>query len=201
MAHSISVDEYVRKIQALLDGYFALFPADKDRLSVLREQVTLGEPELCNRKTLPGHLTGSALVLQLPKQSALLIKHNFLQRWLQPGGHLDPFELPVQGARRELYEEVGGLSATLHPWHETTGSPLDIDSHVIPANASKLEPDHLHHDWLYLFLLDSGKDFNLQEEEVSGFSWIPLSDLSIGNYGKRLMRVYKKAVELKLFDG
>jgi len=37
----------------------------------------------------------------------LLVKHKKLGLWLNPGGHIDPGELPHEAAEREFYEETG----------------------------------------------------------------------------------------------
>lgn len=39
--------------------------------------------------------------------SILLHHHAKLQRWLPPGGHVEPDELPDDAARREVFEETG----------------------------------------------------------------------------------------------
>lgn len=192
---------YASQIENLLNGYFNHFPEERARLQVLCGQVLDGGTELCDRRTLPGHLTGSALVLNLERQTALLIRHKFLQRWLQPGGHLDPDEHPLAGARRELAEEAGVADfVRVHPWHEEQGVPLDIDSHVIPANENKSEPEHLHHDWLYVFIMDGDQDVKLQEDEVSHFNWVPLAEFRGGAYGKRLDRVLEKLQQLRFIE-
>jgi 8-oxo-dGTP pyrophosphatase MutT (NUDIX family) len=41
------------------------------------------------------------------RQKVLLILHKKLGLWLNPGGHLEPGELPHQAAEREFYEETG----------------------------------------------------------------------------------------------
>ncbi len=41
------------------------------------------------------------------KGKVLLVKHSKLGFWLNPGGHLEPGELPHQAAEREFWEETG----------------------------------------------------------------------------------------------
>jgi 8-oxo-dGTP pyrophosphatase MutT (NUDIX family) len=41
------------------------------------------------------------------KGRILLIKHKKLGIWLNPGGHIEPNELPHQAAEREFWEETG----------------------------------------------------------------------------------------------
>jgi 8-oxo-dGTP pyrophosphatase MutT (NUDIX family) len=57
----------------------------------------------------PVHVTASAIVIARPPSTGhvLLHLHRRLGRWLQPGGHIDPGESPVQAALREMDEETG----------------------------------------------------------------------------------------------
>lgn len=41
------------------------------------------------------------------KNKVLLVKHKKLGLWLNPGGHIEPGELPHEAAEREFYEETG----------------------------------------------------------------------------------------------
>ena len=95
----------------------------------------------------PGHFTGSAFVLHPDQDAILLIFHEKLKLWLQPGGHVDPSDPSMRGAAtRELAEETGVTAPRTHP---SVSGPIGIDIHVIPAR--KTEPEHLHFDIRYLF--------------------------------------------------
>ncbi len=50
-------------------------------------------------------LTAAGLLIQ--NERVLLVKHRKLNRWLCPGGHIDPQELPHHAAEREFFEEAG----------------------------------------------------------------------------------------------
>jgi 8-oxo-dGTP pyrophosphatase MutT (NUDIX family) len=86
----------------------------------------------------PTHVTGSAIVLDADGR-VLLHRHKRLGRWLQPGGHLDPGELPWQAAVRETWEETG-VRAT-HP--DDGVELLHVDVHEGPRG-------HVHLDLRYL---------------------------------------------------
>lgn len=51
------------------------------------------------------HFTATVYILH--EKSVLLLYHQKLNKWLPPGGHLEPNELPSDGARREALEETG----------------------------------------------------------------------------------------------
>lgn len=93
----------------------------------------------------PGHFTASAFVLSPARDALLLIFHGKLQRWLQPGGHVEAADSDVlAAARREAAEETGLDALTL----EVDGI-FDVDIHRIPARP--VEPAHEHFDVRFLF--------------------------------------------------
>jgi 8-oxo-dGTP pyrophosphatase MutT (NUDIX family) len=94
----------------------------------------------------PGHVTASAVVLSVRGQ-VLLVFHPRLERWLQPGGHVEPDDSTVPAAaRREVLEETG-LAVPEAPAPALVG----VDVHDIPAACG--EPHHLHHDLTFRFVV------------------------------------------------
>lgn len=208
---------YLDDISCLINTYLEHY-ADKEerqRLEVLLRQVDEGDAELTSRKNMVGHLTASALVLDRQNR-VLLIKHNMLNRWLQPGGHIDWQEAPLKASVRELSEETGiaGQDCSLVKGYPAAAlqsacaeelaafvfhqdiQPIDIDSHVIPENPDKGEGRHLHHDFQFVYKLENDKaELNLQQEEVSHFRWVDLDTLVTKEYGVRLARVAAKIKE------
>ena len=118
----------------------------------------------------PGHVTASAIVLTPDSQSVLLVYHERLERWLQPGGHLEPSDRSLtDAARREVLEEtgidLGDAAATL----------ISLDVHEIPAARS--EPPHLHHDFMFRFRLDQDQSPAPGTQAI----WCPL--VALDRYG------------------
>ncbi len=81
----------------------------------------------------------------------LLHFHQKLQRWLPPGGHIEPNELPDEAAVREVMEETGVACTLLRGEtlsFEDATLPLQL---VTPAGIQleQIGPDHQHIDLIY----------------------------------------------------
>ena len=107
--------------------------------------IASGNPE--SRLNHLGHITASGLVIY--ENKVLLIFHPYIKSWLQPGGHIDDGEIPVDAAIREVYEETG-FKCALDP---TYPEIVDVDVHEIAANPKKGEGAHLHIDLLYKLIV------------------------------------------------
>jgi len=110
--------------------------ADVERVRALTE--TAADPFL---RTMPLHVTGSALIVHPASGRVLLRWHQRQQAWLQVGGHGDPGESdPLAIALREAAEETG--LADLEPWPDAQLRHVVI----VPVPASSTEPAHQHAD-------------------------------------------------------
>jgi 8-oxo-dGTP pyrophosphatase MutT (NUDIX family) len=147
------------------------YPAESGRLGALRELLRDPDRPLHDRRILPGHVTATGVVVDLPSRRVLLIRHKVLARWLPPGGHLEPGELPPAAALREAVEETGLKS--LSPLGD---GPIDIDTHPIPANPARGEPAHVHHDFRFGFRADPQEPLRPDTGEVSAAAWVDWDD-------------------------
>ena len=124
------------------------FLADLDRL-----------PAPLDERADPTHVTASAIVVGA--QGTLLHKHKRLGLWMQPGGHIEPGEVPEEAAVREVREETG--LRTAHP----ADGPRLIHVDVHPAGP------HVHLDLRYL--LDGGDQEPSpppgESQDVRWFPW------------------------------
>ena len=115
----------------------------------------------------PGHVTASAVVLAPDRQHVLLVYHPRLQRWLQPGGHVERPDRTVHDtARREGREETGIALDTDLP-----SALVAVDVHEIPATDA--EPFHLHHDLMFHFCVPD----QLVPTDRYRAVWCPIADL------------------------
>ena len=100
---------------AMLSSWRAPDPAqDTLRHAVLA--FLAARPDGCLRGCVPGHVTGSALVLDHTGTHALLTLHPRFGRWLQLGGHCEETDTTVVAAAlREATEESGIDGLTIDP--------------------------------------------------------------------------------------
>jgi ADP-ribose pyrophosphatase YjhB (NUDIX family) len=133
---------------------------------------------------LPGHFTASAFIVSPDGHDLLLIFHEKLQRWLQPGGHIDETDRDVVAAAlREVREEVGIVDLSL-----LQQAPLDVDVHEIPARKS--EPSHAHFD--VRFLLRAHSRAFVAGSDAAAARWMPLAQLSAELSDRSVMRAVEK---------
>ncbi len=166
MPHPFATD-----LHDLHDRYLERFPIEKERLAPFTALLeTSGD--LRSRRHLPGHLTASAFVFNSAHDALLVVHNRNLDLWVQPGGHFDPGETPPECAAREAREETRLTTLELHPWHQRSQIPIDVDIHPIPANPKKGEPAHAHHDLRYVFVLREPEEVRVAPEEIAGFRWI-----------------------------
>ena len=177
-----------------LSNYLELFPEEKKDLTLLIEQLS-GDLSCTDRKNFVGHITASGLVLSQDKK-VLVIFHNVLKRYLQPGGHVEKEDKNlVEAAQREVLEETGLQNCMLDKWCIENQSPILIDTHRIPANPKKGEDEHFHHDFLFLFTTQD-TNITLDTSEVSDYRWVEISSLL--NTDSALHRAAKKLLEFGL---
>ena len=124
---------------AVLSGYLPCGEAENRAAERAGALVTsVADPWL---RSLPLHLTASALVVHPDSGRVLLRWHERQRAWLQVGGHGDPGESdPLAIALREAREETG--LTDLAPWPDRQLRHLAI----VGVPAAGHEPAHEHAD-------------------------------------------------------
>ena len=162
------------KISLILDEYLHIDSDEQDELDDLKELLKDSNDPL-SRKTLPGHITVSAFIINEANKQVLLLEHKSLSRLLQPGGHIENIDKSLMEAvYREIEEETGlkQIDLQLKPLVATKPEvPIDIDTHVIPENPKKQEPKHYHHDFRYLFTT-TNSNVVFDPSESSNYKWV-----------------------------
>ncbi|MEU2224764.1 NUDIX domain-containing protein [Streptomyces sp. NPDC018347] len=156
-------------IRATLAAYSETCPEDKERLARLSALFDDSTADLTSRKEFRGHVTAGAVPAD-PAGRVLHINHRALDRWLLPGGHLEPGDTSLRAAAlRELTEETGISGSAVVP---VGGRPVHIDVHTIPASPVRGEPEHAHFDFRFLYRTSADVG-ELQTEEATDAVWRP----------------------------
>ena len=169
--------------RALAEALVTVVPAnDTEREALARVQALLvGGGDPFDRDRLdPGHVTASAFVLHPDGDRMLLIFHRKLQRWLQPGGHVEPGDAtPWAAAAREVEEETG-----LVPEPVGEGA-FDVDVHEVAHDG------HLHEHFDVRFLVRSAGEPHAGDG-VEDIRWATLAELD--SMEESLRRPARKAL-------
>ena len=151
----------------LLTGWHAPDPGqDTLRHAVLA--FLAARPDGCLRECVPGHVTGSALVLDHTGTRALLTLHPRFGRWLQLGGHCEATDVDViAAALREATEESGIDNMTI--------DPMLTALHVHPVTCSLGVPTR-HLDMQFVVHAPEGAEIACSDESLD-LRWWPLDAL------------------------
>jgi 8-oxo-dGTP pyrophosphatase MutT (NUDIX family) len=171
-------------LHALLASFEATTDAQRKFAERMRMLNASGEIAFHRHHYSPGHFTASGFVLSPDRRRLLLILHQKLGRWLQPGGHVDALDHDViAAAQRELAEETGLTDLTM-----VCPGIFDVDVHIIPARGEA--PAHEHFD--VRFLLSSRSTRIRAASDAAAAQWVDLNEVSDVQSDASVMR----AVEL-----
>ena len=121
-------------------------------------------------RSLPLHVTGSALIVHPDSGRVLLRWHQRQQAWLQVGGHGDPGEEdPLGIARREAAEETG--LTDLVPWPD----PQLRQVVIVGVPAAGADPAHEHAD-VRFFLATQTLDAIVPERPDAPLRWLTIPE-------------------------
>jgi 8-oxo-dGTP pyrophosphatase MutT (NUDIX family) len=121
-------------------------------------------------RSLPLHVTGSALVVDRATRRLLLRWHARQGAWLHVGGHGDTGETePLEIALREAGEETG--LADLAAFRPGPAGLVPVHIVIVVARASASEPEHEHADVRYL-LATSSPETACAESPSAALRWL-----------------------------
>ena len=162
-----------------LDAHEAAMVADTIRFVETHEDCLL-------RTCAPGHLTGSAWIVDATRTRTLLTHHRKLDKWLQLGGHADGEADLLAVAWREAEEESG-----LKRLRAVSAELFDVDRHLIPARGS--EPEHFHYDLRFIIEADQAEALTVTSESKD-LAWVAVADVTRLNPEESMARMVRKTL-------
>lgn len=174
------------KLQIALQQYRTSYSAEQSFIPLF---LSLLESDASFQRThIPGHITGSAWIVDRNREYVLLTHHAKLNKWLQPGGHADGDEHVLRVALREAEEETGVKNFSI--LHEGI---FDIDIHPIPERKDMVAHDH--YDIRFLVEADRLEPLIITEESHD-LAWIKIKELANYNDSPSLGRMAEKVKRL-----
>ncbi|MBL9198958.1 MAG: NUDIX hydrolase [Opitutaceae bacterium] len=138
------------------------------------------------RSCAPGHLTGSAWIVNADRTRTLLTHHHKLDKWLQLGGHADGDGDLAAVALREAHEESGLARLRL-----VSPAIFDLDRHLIPARKS--EPAHWHFDLRFVIEADPREQLVISNESKD-LAWVDVLQVTELNPEESMARMVRKTL-------
>jgi len=170
-------------------------PADGEALKsreLILHLLERGPAPLSRYTFTPGHITCSGLVLSPEGGRLLLVLHRRLDRWLLPGGHVEPEDAAIQdAARREVIEETGAILGPDPP----APTLVSLDVHGIPLHGR--QPYHLHHDLTFAFQAESTA-FRVSEESRA-VAWCAPAEFDRYDLPTNIRRAWSRVLALQSF--
>jgi 8-oxo-dGTP pyrophosphatase MutT (NUDIX family) len=135
----------------------------------------------------------AATTFVVHNNKTLLLHHRKLRKWLPPGGHVDPHELPDIAALREVTEETG-----LHVGLLDVGAPLGSVRRLAQPLCILLEsitPSHEHIDLIYVAYVIQG-NIAAPAREGQPWRWYSWDDLQAPEVPSDVCELGRQAIEL-----
>lgn len=170
------------ELRRLLEGYDPA--ADESQAYAQMAVLSAAPSDVLSRYHFdPGHFTASGFVVTPDRARLLLVHHERLGRWLQPGGHIEAEDATLlAAARREVTEETGLSVLPL-----AVEGVFDLDVHHIPA--ARGEPGHEHHDVRFLF---EGEGPVVAGDGVAESRWVLLEEIESLTTDESVRRAVRK---------
>lgn len=144
----------------------------------------MGAPSPMSAPVTPVTRDFTVAVFVVHKGRVLLHRHPTLGRWLPPGGHIEPHELPDDAARREVREEAGievELIGDRGLPQDFPGQPRQL-LRPVGIQLESISPGHEHIDLVYVARVTDSERLAPWPEVSDGFRWVmpdELQDLAV----------------------
>lgn len=142
-----------------------------------------------DQRKLEKHFVATGFVLNKDRSKMLMVHHRKLDKWVAPGGHIEPDETPTEAALREVLEETGveaeivecsNVKLTPEPEMEAQlEPPFAMLSEYIPQHGDT--DAHIHLDFIFICEADDRKPISQQIKEVKDVRWMTWEEVEQSN--------------------
>lgn len=135
----------------------------------------------------------AATTFVVHNSKTLLLHHRKLSKWLPPGGHIDPHELPDIAALREVQEETGLRVGLLDAGSEL--GPVRRLAQPLCILLESITPSHEHIDLIYVAYVIEG-NIAAPAREGQPWRWYSWHDLDAAEVPPDVCDLGRRAIEL-----
>ncbi|MFG1626227.1 NUDIX domain-containing protein [Kribbella sp. NPDC049227] len=133
-----------------------------------------------HRRRVPPQQTGdpsphlvSFVLIDPSDANTLLVNHIVAQRWVPPGGHVEPDEHPADAATREAQEELGVIPVFADPTRRPT--------FVSIVDTAGIDHDHTDVSLWFLFVGQRGMPLVTDPAEFTEARWLTPQQVHAAN--------------------
>ena len=170
-------------LKSQIAEYASRFPEEAGVVERLREFIS-ANANCFDRELEPGHITGSAWLVDLSGRCVLLTHHKKLNGWFQLGGHADGNSDILNVSLTEAQEESGITNIT-----SVSEDIFDIDIHLIPTH--KDVPEHYHYDITFAFQVVDSEQYVVSTESHD-LAWVNTEKTAEYNPHRSMQRMAHK---------
>ncbi|MBF0265165.1 MAG: NUDIX hydrolase [Gammaproteobacteria bacterium] len=179
-----------QELLEMLDQYKTSLITEAGYVQQTRQFIAAHE-DCFHSELLPGHVTGSAWVINQYINKVLMLHHKKHDEWFQPGGHADRDSDIIRVAIRETSEETGIDYTDIKL---VSPDIFDVDIHLIPE--SQYGPRHYHYDIRFLLQIDDSIVIPGNPESYD-IQWVELYKTQQFNKNLSTYRMMQKTRRLK----
>lgn len=167
----------------LLAEYLTRHPAETEEVQRFIDFVRM-HPGCFDRHPWPGHVTGSAWLVDRAGTRVLLTHHRKLDLWIQLGGHCDGDPDVRAVALAEAREESGLPRLEL-----VMPQVFDVAIHRVPARGG--DPAHEHFDLRFAIRATDSEHYAVSDESHD-LAWVPIGALADYTHEASMLRMAAK---------